>query len=834
MNDWHFDPISAVIGAVLALSATWAAYRQRKRFARLRDQIKQGVRRLIGKVTASLEERYKNRFARWAKEQGILAHLASIDQVFVPPPLLPPLPSPDPELKQAPARTPLPWKIALTGHNRLAILGEPGSGRTSVLTYLGMERAQPTTEETDDKESPASPGRIPLYLSLPALTWRPPEPATPEEVEREEGEPAEEPEQEQPPEKELSPVDRLIRSALSTLDGGTTFFPVLRQELEQGNALILADGWDELTPEHQDEAAQWLGQLADQFPENVWIVTAAPRGFVPLAREGFTPIQLGPWTAKHARALMEKWVGVLEPKDDKKKKEEEEKEGAKERPLDRRQLIGALQSALQQGARPFELTLTCWLFFDKGELPQVRSEIFDEAVDHLLEPPQEDAVWSAEMARVALRQLALTLQEEGRRVMSRQDLLAALETVLPAEGERPPRLEDQIIQVAARPGGLLRRLDENEYVFAHPLWQAYLASQQIATFPPEVLLEHLEDPRWESVVDFYAAAGPMEPVIKAWLSRPDDLWYTRLRRTARWAAIAPPNAKWRNGVMALLARKLLNGDLPLAIRQQLAKALIQTGDPGVVYFLRQAADHSKTAVRVAALEALGHLAGEADLPTLEIALDDPEAAVREAAVVALGTMGGRAAIHRLTRLLIEAEQELRVEAARALVRCEGEAWEILQEALQEEDILTRRAAVYGLAEVPQPWARDLLVKMTREDSEWIVRSAAETALEMVDTPAKPVEPPLEISEAGWLISWAAQRNEPVGRGESALPVLLRALEEGRPNIQRAAIRALGSIGRPEHMPLLRRKIEEGEPEIAAIAMEALEEIARRHDITIQS
>jgi HEAT repeat protein len=297
--------------------------------------------------------------------------------------------------------------------------------------------------------------------------------------------------------------------------------------------------------------------------------------------------------------------------------------------------------------------------------------------------------------------------------------------------------------------------------------------------------------------------------------------------------MAPPRAKWRNGVMALLARRLLNGAPPFAIRQRLAKALIQTGDPGVVYFLRQAADHVNIDVRVAALEALGHLAGEADLPTLEIALDDPEPAVQEAAVAALGTMGGRAAIHRLTRLLIEAEQELRVKAALALARCKGEAWEILQEALQEEDLLTRRAAVYGLAEIPQPWARDLLVKTTREDSEWIVRSAAETALEAVDAPTEPVEPPLEASEAGWLISWAAQRNEPVGRGEAALPVLLRALEEGEPAIQRAAIRALGLIGRPEHVPLLRQKMEEGDPETAAIAMEALRELAQRHDIAVR-
>jgi HEAT repeat protein len=819
-EQWDFDPISALIGAVISLLFSWMLYRQRKGIAATRDRIAESVRRLIGKVTATVEQRYRDRIAAWASDTGILANYGTLDQTFVLPPLLSAPRHPDPEAKEPVGRHPISWESALNGYHRILVAGDLGSGRTSLLCYLAYIHAR--QQPTESLDLPLD--RLPIYLHLSRLDL----PSRSEE-------PTEETEK-RPSKDEKPPLERLAECALASVGAPAPYGTAIQSSLREGSALVLVDGWDELAPDTQREVAAWMGSLAGEMPENFWIVAVGPQKFAPLSEVGFVALLLDQWKTSHGRRLIANWATVaLSERDD-------------ERPRDLTPVTAAVNSAIQQGETPAELTLRCWLFFFEGEVPQGRAEVFERSALHLTTPPgdgKEEGQWSVETVREALSFVGLTLHNERRHGFRREELIQALEPLLPLPEERPARLEDKIIDSVSTPKGALITpfsgpssiLDdpaEIEYRFTHQLWQAYFAGQQVAALPSDTILEHLEDAFWMPVTAFYAALAPMEPVIKVWLSKPDDLWSTRLRQTAHWAASAPTSAKWRNGVMALLARKLLGPDLSLAIRRRVADALIQTGDPGVVYFLRQAAGHANPDVRIAALEALGHLAGEADLPTLEVALSDPAPSVQEASVTALGMMGNRAAVHRLTRLLVEAEQEIRLHAARALAHCGDEGLEILQEALEEEDILIRRAAVYGLGEIRQPWARERIMQVAHDDAEWIVRSAAETVIESRDASAATVvQPPIDAAEQGWLIVWAASRGSSVGKGSAALKVLVEALQHGPHQIRRSAVEALGAIGGPEHIPALRKAMEDEEAEVAAAAFNALEEISRRYGSTIR-
>ena len=794
MERWHFDPLSAALGAIAAFLLLGLA----RLFRPLVASLRQGAQRAIGKATAGAEQRYRQRIVAWASEAHLLSFVAPLNEIFVPPRLIPPLPHPDPTSTLPVDRRPISLEAALSGHPRLALLGDVGSGRTTLLTYLALTHAQPRAGEPSDTAS-----RLPIYIDLRSLTW---------EVE-------EEPEEtNQRKERALSPIDRLIRAALERIDGRSAYAAPLRRHLTAGTGMVLVDGWDALPEPAREQAAAWLGRLADDLPGNLWIVVAGSRGFAPLVDAGFTPIRLAPWTPAQAMNLLRNMEAALFP--------DQEPPSYDPAPL---------RQALKRGATTLELALFAWLLLRGETLPSSRGEALLKALELLLiqgEIPEEEA-WLPMVARVALGNLALTLHQEGRYEMTREEIEGAIEAALPPEGERPQKAKERVWQVLTEAKAILHPLGAETYAFVHPLWQALLTARQALTLPPGVLADHLEDPAWETVVDFYAGWGPMEPVIRAWLSQPDDLWYTRLRRAAAWVAQAPTDAHWRNGVMGLLARTLLKPDIPLPIRQQLADALVHTGDPGVAYFLKQATRHAQPEIRIAAVKALGHVAKEADLPTFEAALADRDPRVQEAAAVALGIMGGRPAIHRLTLLLVEAEQELRVTAARALAHCGEEGLEVLREALKDEDFLTRRAAVYGLAEVEEPWVWEQVANVATDDPEWIVRSAAETVLEMREKRSHPVQPPLEVSEMGWLIAWAAQRGETVGRGESAYSFLLLALREGDPEVRKAAAQALGLAGKPEHVSALREATEEEDPEVAAAALEALEELCRRHDITVR-
>lgn len=795
MERWHFDPLSAALGAIAAFLLLGLVRLFRPLVARLR----QGAQQAIGKATASAEQRYRQQIVAWAAEDHLLSSVAPLSEIFVPPRLIPPLPHPDPTSTLPVDRRPISLEAALSGHPRLALLGNVGSGRTTLLTYLALTYAQPRVNEPPDTAS-----RLPIYIDLRNLTW---------EVEEE---PEEKPEKanRRPP----SPTDRLIHAALERIDGRSVYVAPLRRHLTAGTGIVLVDGWDALPDPAREQTAAWLGRLADDLPGNIWIVVAGYRGFAPLVNAGFTPICLAPWTPTQTMNLLRNVEAALSS--------DQESPSYDPAPL---------HQALKRGSTTLELTLFAWLLLQGETLPSTRGDILLKALELLLIPggiPNEEA-WLPMVTRVALGNLALTLHQEGRYEMTREEIDRAIEAALPPEGERPQKAREQIWQALTETGSILRPLGTETYTFAHPLWQALLTARQALTLSPEILTQHIDDPRWEAVVDFYAGWGPMEPVIQAWLSQPDDLWYTRLRRAAAWVAQAPTDAHWRNGVMGLLARTFLQPNIPLPIRQRLADALVHTGDPGVAYFLKQATRHALPDVRIAAVRALGHVAKEADLPAFKTALEDKDPRVQEAAVVALGTMGGQSAVHHLTLLLAQADQDLRVAAARALARCGEEGLEVLKEALKDEDLLTRRAAVYGLAEVEEPWVWERVASIAVDDPEWIVRSAAETVLEMREKRAHPVQPPLEVSEMGWLITWAAQRGETVGHGEAAFTSLLTALREGEPEVRKAAAQALGLAGKPEHASALREAMEDDDPEVAAVALEALEELCRRYDITVR-
>jgi HEAT repeat protein len=351
---------------------------------------------------------------------------------------------------------------------------------------------------------------------------------------------------------------------------------------------------------------------------------------------------------------------------------------------------------------------------------------------------------------------------------------------------------------------------------------------------PDVLVAHLDAPSWLPVADFYAEIGGMEPVLRAWLSRPDDLWQTRLRTAARWAALAPREAQWRNGVMALLGRSLLAPNLSDESRHRLAEALIWTSDPGVPLFLRHALRNPNPAVRAIAARMMAFLREGADLSGLAKALEDPEETVRIAAVHALGEIGVPAAMEWLIHVLESGDETLQVEAARALARQGEEGYKVLREALQHDDFMVRRAAAYGLGEIEALWARELLEKTAREDPQWIVRSAAGTALSEREQKAKPTPPPSPPVpwDMGWLIAWAAEQGEGVGIGEAAFGPLLRALAEGPAPVRRAAAQTLGWVGRPEHADALRRALNDPEPDVARMALRALEELSARYGLSI--
>ncbi|MGW8249185.1 MAG: HEAT repeat domain-containing protein, partial [Anaerolineales bacterium] len=112
-----------------------------------------------------------------------------------------------------------------------------------------------------------------------------------------------------------------------------------------------------------------------------------------------------------------------------------------------------------------------------------------------------------------------------------------------------------------------------------------------------------------------------------------------------------------------------------------------------------------------------------------------------------------------------------------------------------DDIMVRRAVIFGLQRVGQPWAVETLKKIQIEEEEWLVKNAATHALETLElpTPYLPrMHPPL--TETAWLFEYAGEKGIGVSPGKPAVELLLNALQESSEERALAAMDYLRRYG----------------------------------------
>lgn len=774
---WRFDPLSALIGAALALLAVGLLSIGRRPLQTLRATMAERVARARQRFFLTTELQYRRWLAeqwpRWVAWSALDPRLA---QCLIEPAVLPPPPVPRLHLEEPPAETPLSLRRALQAARRLFLYGPPGSGRTSALAWLAQEALAGRL----DAESTAG---LPVYVRLPLLAV---EPMAPPEI----------------PLLDLlkSMVPLILRPRLDVL---------IRPSLRSGTLLLLLDELDAVPSPRRPELLRWLGRLLEAYPALTVVLAGDGEATRDVEELGFVPLPLAPWTEPAVRAFLERWSQVAGAS----ASAEQPPAWGRTDPLGHRPADVAAAVVLR-GGRPGDPTL------------------YDQIVERLLRGIAERTPLTPPAARLLLGQLALQLLEEERFLITLEDLERALARADPdLFGPGNQHRVDQAIEALTAPGRPIVPIDAERGHFRHPLLQAYLAAWALAqSGDGAALLSHLDDPNWEAVLTFYAALGPLGGLIERALTAPDDAFRSRLLRMARWAAAASPQAPWRPQVLAALGRAFLQPGLPPLLRQRLVGALIQTGDPGVPILLHRALRHADPEIRAAAARGLGWLGRTNDLPFLEGALADPHPEVRAAAVRALGDHGAEAAMQRLIRLLLEAEEPLRRLAAEALLAY-PEGPQILREATEEADWRVRRAALFALARLPEPWAKACIEQRAREDPEWLVRSAALDALELWEKQRQPPPPdlrPLALEQQGWLIEWAVREGEAVGMG-SARQVLQQALERGDVPVRRAALLALARVGDVEALPALRALAFDPDldPLTRDLAFRALEAVARR-------
>jgi HEAT repeat protein len=137
------------------------------------------------------------------------------------------------------------------------------------------------------------------------------------------------------------------------------------------------------------------------------------------------------------------------------------------------------------------------------------------------------------------------------------------------------------------------------------------------------------------------------------------------------------------------------------------------------------------------------------------------------------------------------DEGLRLTAAECLAKSLPEGHEVLKEAIELEDILVRRAVVFGLSQIRELWVISLLEKVTIQDAQWVVRNGASQALEALQQPNPSIPHYLpDPADTPWLITFASKQGLGVSPNQPATDILLRALEAGDADEQVASLHYL--------------------------------------------
>jgi HEAT repeat protein len=176
------------------------------------------------------------------------------------------------------------------------------------------------------------------------------------------------------------------------------------------------------------------------------------------------------------------------------------------------------------------------------------------------------------------------------------------------------------------------------------------------------------------------------------------------------------------------------------------------------------------------------------IQVLERAMDAPSLPVRRAACMALVAIGTTEALESVAQTLLNGDEDIRRAAAEALANDPREGHEMLRDGTTIPDILLRRAVVYGLGRVNQPWAIEILQKVQIDDDQWVVRNAATEVLEAKANPGTHAPRKLKApSESPWLIEFAGKNGVGISPGAPATDILLLALKSENTDARLAAL-----------------------------------------------
>jgi predicted NACHT family NTPase len=348
---------------------------------------------------------------------------------------------------------------------KLMVFGKPGSGKTTFLKSLALQCIEPEGQLQWDRH-----GYVPIFITLQKFA------------------------KDAKKRGKFSLFDYIYHQEFCSW--GQKNQQVVEAVLEQGRALVLLDGLDEVQGQEYKPVIEEIESFCERFHSNRFFITCRTQNHR-YKFDGFTDVEVADFKPEQVNRFINRWFAVVVAN--------------AESEMLATELIGQLQQPenkqiAELAVTPVLLNLICSVFQgERGNLPKNRADLYKKGLRDLLEGldeskgVQREPIYeelTPEAKEDLLAYLAVTLFEANDYFPQQETLEKLIAERL--DVSRPKAIK--VLRSIEEHSGLIVERSEGFWSFSHLTFQEYFAAKWFCDRADwHGFVEHITDKQWREV-----------------------------------------------------------------------------------------------------------------------------------------------------------------------------------------------------------------------------------------------------------------------------------------------------------------------------------------------